>query len=41
MRRKGCRHIGKGNEPTVIPLVSRTAGTIDLAIGDCHDPPIL
>jgi integrase len=33
--------IGKGNKPAVIPLVPRTARTIDLAIGDRHDGPIL
>lgn len=33
--------IGKGNKPATIPLVPRTARTIDLAIGDRHDGPIL
>jgi integrase/recombinase XerD len=33
--------IGKGNKPAKIPLVPRTARTIDLAIGERHDGPIL
>ena len=33
--------IGKGNKPAGIPLVPRTARTIDLAIGDRSDGPIL
>jgi integrase/recombinase XerD len=33
--------VGKGNKPAVIPLVPRTARTIDLAIGECHEGPIL
>jgi integrase/recombinase XerD len=35
------RILGKGNRPAVIPLVPRTARTIDLAIGERHDGPIL
>jgi site-specific recombinase XerD len=35
------RIIGKGNKPAVIPLVPRTARTIDLAIGERHEGPIL
>src|SRR5438046_3439454 len=35
------RIIGKGNKPAVIPLVPRTARTIDLAIGELHEGPIL
>jgi site-specific recombinase XerD len=33
--------LGKGNKPAVIPLVPRTARTIDLAIGELHEGPIL
>jgi integrase/recombinase XerD len=33
--------VGKGNKPAVIPLVPRTARTIDLAIGERHEGPIL
>lgn len=33
--------IGKGNKPAMIPLVPRTARTIDLAIGDRCEGPIL
>jgi integrase/recombinase XerD len=33
--------VGKGNKPATIPLVPRTARTIDLAIGERHDGPIL
>ena len=33
--------VGKGNKPAVIPLVPRTARTIDLAIGERHKGPIL
>ena len=33
--------VGKGNKPAGIPLVPRTARTIDLAIGERHDGPIL
>ena len=33
--------IGKGNKPAVIPLVPRTARTIDLAIGERASGPIL
>jgi site-specific recombinase XerC len=33
--------VGKGNRPAVISLVPRTARTIDLAVGERHDGPIL
>lgn len=33
--------LGKGNKPALIPLVPRTARTVDLAIGERHDGPIL
>jgi integrase/recombinase XerD len=33
--------IGKGSKPAVIPLVPRTARTIDLAVGERHEGPIL
>ncbi len=35
------RIVGKGNKPAVIPLVPRTARTIDLAVGERHNGPIL
>jgi integrase/recombinase XerD len=35
------RIIGKGNKPAVIPVVSRTARTIDLAVGERSEGPIL
>jgi integrase/recombinase XerD len=35
------RIVGKGNKPAVIPLVPRTARTIDLAIGERTLGPIL
>ena len=35
------RIIGKGNKPAVIPLVPRAARTIDLAIGERCNGPIL
>jgi integrase/recombinase XerD len=35
------RVIGKGNQPATIPLVPRTARTIELAIGERTDGPIL
>ena len=35
------RITGKGNQPATIPLVPRTARTIDLAVGECHEGPIL
>ena len=35
------RILGKGNKPAVIPLVPRTARTIDLAIGERPEGPIL
>jgi integrase/recombinase XerD len=33
--------VGKGNKPATIPLVPRAARTIDLAIGERHQGPIL
>jgi len=33
--------IGKGNKPAVIPLVPRAARTIDLAVGERHEGPII
>jgi integrase/recombinase XerD len=33
--------VGKGSKPALIPLVPRTARTIDLAVGERHDGPIL
>ncbi len=35
------RIVGKGNKPAVIPLVPRTARTIDLAVGERSSGPIL
>ena len=35
------RIVGKGNKPAVIPLVPRTARTIDLALGERGEGPIL
>jgi len=35
------RITGKGNKPAVIPLVPRTARTIDLAVGERQGGPIL
>ena len=35
------RILGKGNKPAAIPLVPRTARTMDLAIGERHEGPIL
>src|SRR5439155_2261959 len=35
------RIIGKGSKPATIPLVPRTARTIDLAVGERHEGPIL
>jgi integrase/recombinase XerD len=35
------RIVGKGNKPAGIPLVPRTARTVDLAIGERHEGPIL
>lgn len=35
------RIVGKGNKPALIPLVPRTARTIDLAIGERCEGPIL
>jgi integrase/recombinase XerD len=33
--------VGKGNKPATVPLVPRTARTIDLAVGERHEGPIL
>ena len=33
--------VGMGNRPAVIPLVPRTARTLDLVIGERHEEPIL
>jgi len=33
--------IGKGNKPATIPLVPRAARTIDLAVGERREGPIL
>jgi integrase len=35
------RIVGKGNKPATVPLVPRTARTIDLAVAERHDDPIL
>src|SRR3954447_16726171 len=35
------RILGKGNKPALIPLVPRAAGTIDLAVGERHEGPII
>jgi site-specific recombinase XerD len=35
------RIVGKGDKPAMIPLVPRTARTIDLAVGERHEGPIL
>ncbi len=35
------RILGKGNTPATIPLVPRTARTIDLVVGERHEGPIL
>ena len=35
------RIIGKGSKPAVIPLVPRTARTVDLAIGERREGPVL
>jgi site-specific recombinase XerD len=35
------RMVGKGNKPALIPLVPRTARTIDLAVGERSEGPIL
>lgn len=35
------RIVGKGNKPATISLVPRTARTIDLAVGERHEGPIL
>lgn len=33
--------VGKGNKPATIPLVPRSARTIDLAVDERHEGPIL
>jgi len=35
------RIVGKGNKPATVPLAPRTARTIDLAVGERHEGPIL
>lgn len=35
------RSIGKANEPALVPLLARTARTIDLAVGERREGPIL
>jgi site-specific recombinase XerD len=35
------RIVGKGSKPATIPLVPRTARTIDLVVGERHEGPIL
>src|ERR687898_1102945 len=35
------RIVGKGNKPATVPLVPRAARTIDLAVGERHEGPIL
>jgi len=40
-RHRTLHIIGKGNKPALIPLVPRTARTIDLAVGERHEGPIL
>jgi integrase/recombinase XerD len=35
------RIVGKGNKPATIPLVPRTARTIDLCVGERHEGPIV
>ena len=35
------RITGKGNKPATVPLVPRTARTLDLAVGERHQGPIL
>ena len=35
------RIVGKGNKPATVPLVPRTARTIDRAVGERHEGPIL
>jgi integrase len=35
------RILGKGSKPATIPLVPRTARTIDLVVGERHERPIL
>jgi integrase/recombinase XerD len=38
---RSLRILGKGNKPATIPLVPRTARTIDLAVGERSEGPIL
>jgi integrase len=40
-RHRTLRIVGKGNKPATVPLVPRTARTIDLAVGERHEGPIL
>ena len=40
-RSPDAAHPWQGNKPTTIPLVPRTARTIDLAVGERHEGPIL
>ena len=35
------RILGKGNKPALIPLVPRAARTIDLAVGERHESPVI
>jgi integrase/recombinase XerD len=35
------RILGKGNKPALIPMVPRAARTIDLAVGERHEGPII
>ncbi|MDE3202841.1 MAG: tyrosine-type recombinase/integrase [Acidobacteriota bacterium] len=38
---EATRAVGKGNKPALIPLVPRTARTIDLAVAERREGPIL
>jgi integrase len=38
---RSLRILGKGHKPAVIPLVPRTARSVDLAIGERREGPIL
>ena len=40
-RPAGAGLLGKGNNPAVIPLVPRTARTVDLALGERTSGPVL
>ena len=40
-RHRTLRILGKGNKPALIPLVPRAARTIDLAVGERHEGPII